>query len=162
MGLLCMKLCWGKPVGKPVPPKKRFWRGKVSPKCLKMSYLPYLSTCIEATEVMGWAKWDFCITFSHSSPTPLFLFIIIFTSVRWYKAQIYKEGLLQSSLWRTWVYDKMRQKNPLLQSCSSQFFRFISGTARVKQVGKEKLSAAFPEVLCQPASSQMSVLLNNP
>jgi len=55
----------------------------------------------------------------------------------------------------------MLQKTPLLQSCGSQYFRFISGTARVKQVGKEKLSAAFPEVLYQPESSQMAVPLNN-
>lgn len=36
------------------------------------------------------------------------------------------------------------------------FFRFISGTAGVKQVGKEEMSAAFPEVLYQPGCSQMA------
>lgn len=36
------------------------------------------------------------------------------------------------------------------------FFRFISGTAGVKQVGKEEISAAFPEVLYQPGCSQMA------
>lgn len=51
------------------------------------------------------------------------------------------------SLQRAWVYDKMQLKPPLLQSCSSQYFRFISGAAGVKQVGKEELSAGFPEVL---------------
>lgn len=54
----------------------------------------------------------------------------------------------------------MQKKSPLLQSCSSHFFRFISGTAGVKQVGKEEI-AAFPEVLQQPDCSQMAGTLNN-
>lgn len=54
----------------------------------------------------------------------------------------------------------MAQKKSLLQSCSSQYFRFIASTVRVKQVGKEEWSASFPALLCQQDSSLL-VVLNN-
>lgn len=55
----------------------------------------------------------------------------------------------------------MQQKEPFYCTpVAVIFFRFISGTAGVNQVGKE-MSADFPEVLSQPDCSQMAGTLNN-